>query len=122
MLQKVTTIMVTNGVSFALTPGACILVEFSNVIAHYAYESYVPSTVTLNINSTGAKYLQQQYISSNGKGGTTTTNRVTNTGWILNNTPKPMLLVYTGSYYSVNAASGITMGTYSDYDDSGGDS
>ena len=41
--------ILTNGVSFSLVAGACCVVAFSNNVG------YDPSSVTLNINSTGAK-------------------------------------------------------------------
>ena len=43
--------ILTNGVSFSLVAGACCIVKFSNPLA----KETLDSSVTLNINSTGAK-------------------------------------------------------------------
>lgn len=43
--------IVTNGVDFTLVAGACCLIKFSNALT----SSGLNSSVTLNVNSTGAK-------------------------------------------------------------------
>ena len=57
-------ITLTNGVSFSLVAGACCIVVFNN--ATYTNAAQYAS-VTLNINSTGAKKFSKYEVHSNGK-------------------------------------------------------
>ena len=91
----------TNGVSFSLVAGACCIVVFSNTL----WKDSSASSVTININSTGAKQFTSYSKKSLGSDGTQW-----NASYLAYNYPP--LFVYNGSKYMVQ----ITM-PYGDYSD-----
>ena len=56
--------IVTNGVDFSLVDGACCLISFSNPLVNTGISS--GTTVTININSSGAKSMRHKNISWRG--------------------------------------------------------
>ena len=57
-------VTLTNGVSFSLVAGATCLISFSNKLANTGSSS--GTTVTINVNSTGAKTMRHKNISWRG--------------------------------------------------------
>ena len=108
-LQKVMKIIVTNGVNFSLEIGSCCLVVNTNGWSSNASE-LTNSPRSLNINSTGAKYIKYMYfanagkffnfkvvtLTSNSKGGT---GAYYNSFWNDYYDSAAILFVYDGSYY-----------------------
>lgn len=94
----------TNGVSFSLVAGAICGVYFSNSVEQ--------KTVTLNINSTGAKnfYGGRSTWGSNVISGNSNSNYTT-----LYDTARYSIVVYTGSSYY--GTSSIWASYYQDYQD-----
>ena len=79
-----TSIILTNGVSFSLVNGLVCVVNFSQAPSANSTNS---SEITLNINSTGSKYLRLNGKSMKGNG-----NLYPNSGSII--------VAYNGSYYN----------------------
>ena len=94
--------MITNGVSFSLVAGACCAVRFSGSLVKAGADSI---SITLNINSTGAKSVDT--VAFNKHMAETTGNYNYN-----NAIATSPVVVYTGSSYIIGGT-----GTYRDYAD-----
>lgn len=114
----------TNGVSFSLVVGACCLVKFSNALYQFAPSS--TTGMTLNIQSTGAKYISAKYtpmsdvpaselptIASTGTRQGSTSFANANYFYRLRLAMNPVLFMYDGSTYQT-----ITMAATCNYLDS----
>ena len=97
----------TNGVSFSLVAGACCFIKFSNKVS-----SSQDATISLNINSTGAKSISLFFVTIyyNYVQTTHTYSPLTLRTAAL---PQACLIMYDGSMYTM----GYSCQGYEDYSD-----
>ena len=109
-------IIVTNGVSFSLVAGSCCIVEFKYVID----PTGIGQATSLNINSTGAKYLaiSRPFAGSStaGYGSFGRFERNTDTTGTAIMLGRYQFLIYNGSRYSpsIGMTEDINYGDYGD--------
>lgn len=105
-----------NGVSFSLVDGACCFVNFTSTS-----KASVPVQVTLNINSTGAKYLRSKCWSTDtrnyGPIYSTSTATTGNYLYIVPIDSACTLFIYADSVYSPMSTYNSVVNIYNDYSD-----